>query len=258
MTVHPFRRQAERHADRPNRAAGDDSITLGLEHSAAYVVDDADDIDDAYDVDDLDESRHRFGGLDRSNRLAHRAITPPLLAALTGVGLPDCQDFHHVLFSLLESIGDFDGLIATPSVVVGRGEPLDSAPAWLAAHPAIDIDSMIASADELEDNVDLDRRIDAAIQAHSLALAVAVDTNPSLTFGSLEAVRERLVDDVLKITLSCRPDQIEALIATALELLARLPRSTVIVGGATARLDRGPGARPLACLTRDTLWECPT
>jgi hypothetical protein len=181
-----------------------------------------------------------------------------LLAALTGVGLPDCQDFHHVLFSLLESIGDFDGLIATPSVVVGRGEPLDAALAWLATYPAIDVDSMIASADELEDNVDLDRRIDAAIEAHSLALAVAVDTNPSLTFGSIEAVRERLVDDVLEITLSCRPDQIEALTATALELLARLPGSTVIVGGATARRRPGPSAQLLACLTRDTLWECPT
>jgi hypothetical protein len=117
---------------------------------------------------------------------------------------------------------------------------------------------MIASADELEDNVDLDRRIDAAIEAHSLALAVAVDTNPSLTFGSIEAVSEQLVHDVLEITLSCRPDQIEALTVTALELLARLPRSTVIVGGAAARLDRGPDALPLACLTRDTLWECPT
>jgi hypothetical protein len=134
MTDHPFRRRAERHADRLTRPAENDSITLGLERSAAYIVDDAYDIDDAYDVDDLDESRHRFGGLDRSNRLAHRAITPPLLAALTGVGLPDCQDFHHVLFSLLEVIGDFDGLIATPSVVVGRGEPLDAA-TGLVGHP---------------------------------------------------------------------------------------------------------------------------
>lgn len=36
-------------------------------------------------ISDTDDSINRFGGPDPTNAWAHRAITPPLLAALTGI-----------------------------------------------------------------------------------------------------------------------------------------------------------------------------
>ena len=199
------------------------------------------------DVDDVDESLNRYGSLDPANHLAHRVINPSALSALTGFMLTVCEEFHHVLFGLLETIGDFDGLIATPSVCIGRADALLTAGEWITSNPALDVEAAVAAADEMEPNQDLWQRIGDEIAAHSLALATSTGTNPSLTFGSIEAVSERLADDVLDITLSCIPKQIDELTTMALDLIARLPESVQIVGN--------PGR--WTCLTRDTFrgWQ---
>lgn len=205
------------------------------------------DIDDVEDVDDVDESLNRYGSFDRRHRVAHRVINPSVLSALTGFPPIPCQEFHHVLFDLLEAIGDDDGLIATPLVCVGRDDALLTAHEWLAAHPSGGVDAMRALADESESDDARWCRVKAAVEAHSLALALATGTNPSLTFGSIEAVSERLVDEVLEIALSCMPQQTTELTDLTLELIARLPDSVRIVGN--------PGRS--VCLTRDTFrgWQ---
>jgi hypothetical protein len=199
------------------------------------------------DVDDVEESLNRYGSLDPANHCAHRVVNPSVLSALTGFPLDVCEEFHHVLFALLEAVGDFDGLIATPSVCIGRADALFTAGQWIASNPSIDVEAAIAAGDEMERNHDLWQRIADEITAHSLTLAMAIGTNPSLTFGSIEAVSERLADDVLDITLSCIPKQIDELTTVALDLIARLPESVLIIGN-TGRS---------TCLTRDTFrgWQ---
>ena len=216
-------------------------------HGRCAIADEFDEFDEFDDMDDVDESLNRFGSFDRSHRVAHRVINPSVLSALTGFPPIPCQEFHHVLFDLLEAIGDHDGLIATPLVCIGRTAALPIAHEWLAAHPAVDVDATRESADESESNDALWRRIKAGIEAHSLALAVATGTNPSVTFGSIEAVSERLADDVLEIAVSCMPQQITELTETVLELVARLPETVRVVGN--------PGRS--TCLTRDTFrgWQ---
>lgn len=203
--------------------------------------------DELDDDDDFDESLNRYGTVDRANRRAHRVINTSVLAALTGYPTIVCEEFHHALFTLLEAVGDFDGLIAAPAVCVGRNEVPAVARAWVTEHRPVDVDATIEAADELEPNDDMWRRIMREIEAHSLALAVAAGTNPSLTFGSIEAVSERIVDGVLEIALSCMPEQIATLTRVAFDLIARPPESVVIVGE--------PGRA--SCLTRDTFdgWQ---
>jgi hypothetical protein len=203
--------------------------------------------DEFDDVDDVDESLNRYGSFDRTHRVAHRVINPSVLSAVTGFPPIPCQEFHHVLFDLLEAIGDYGGLIATPLLCVGRSDALPAAHAWLAAHPAVDVDAIREADHESESDDELWCRIKAEFEAHSLALAVATGTNPSLTFGSIEALSERLSDEVLEIAVSCMPQQITELTETALELIARLPESVNIVGN--------PGRS--TCLTRDTFrgWQ---
>lgn len=189
------------------------------------------DVDDVDDVDDTDESTNRYGTLDATNGVAHRVVNASLLTAITGFAPIPCQEFHHVFFALLEDVGDFDGLIATPVGCIGRRAALAAAHAWIATHPAIDGGGVLATADE-ESGDDAWQRTIAQIEAHSMALAEAVGTNPSLTFGSVEAVSERLADDVLEIALSCLPEQVTTLTRVALDLVARLPESVRVVGGA--------------------------
>lgn len=209
---------------------------------APCVDEELDDLGVDDDIDDGDETLNRYGTVDRPNRLAHRVINTSVLAALTGYPTVVCEEFHHVLFSLLESVGDFDGLITTPTVCVGRADALAVARAWVGEHPPVDIDARIADADETESNDETWRRIIADIEAHSLALAVVAGTNPSLTFGSLNAVSERITDGVLEIALSCMPEQITTLTRVAFDLIARLPDPVVIVGrpGRASTLARDP------------------
>lgn len=198
-------------------------------------------------VDDDDESLDRFGSVAEFNRYAHLAINTAVISAITGFPTETCDEFHHTLFSLLEAVGDFDGLIATPLVCIGHVDTRARAQEWLAAHPAVDVGAMRAAAeDPTADDPDNDEqlwaRIMTAIQTHSLHLAAAVGTNPSLTFGSVEAVSERLQTDICDIAPSCMPAQVTTMTDVALDLIARLPDAVHVVGGAGRS----------TCLTRDT------
>lgn len=103
--------------------------------------------DDGFDpdVDDLDETLKRFGSVGPANRRAHCVINASVLAAVTGYPTFVCEEFHHALFTLLGDVGDFDGLLATPLVCVGRSDRLEAARQWLAAHPPVDVDAMLAA-----------------------------------------------------------------------------------------------------------------
>lgn len=198
-------------------------------------------------VDDDDESLNRFGSAAEFNRYAHLAVNTTVISAITGFPTETCEEFHHTLFSLLEAVGDFGGLIATPLVCIGHVDARVRAQEWLAAHPAVDVGATrTAAEDPTADDPDTDEqlwaRIMAAIETHSLDLAAAVGTNPSLTFGSLEAVSERLQTDICEIAPTCMPTQVTTMTDVALDLVARLPESVHIVGGAGRT----------TCLTRDT------
>lgn len=230
MSVHPF--QPARHPD--------------VEAPPIYEDDDADDGFDP-NVDDLDETLARFGSVGPANRSAHRVINTSVLAALTGYPTYVCEEFHHALFTLLEDVGDFDGLLATPLVCVGRADVFDVAREWLAANPPVDVDAMLAARGDGETDDHLWSRINAAIDAHSLALAAAAGSNPSLTLGSIDAISDVIDDRMIEIALSTMPEQVIALTRVAFELIARLPESVVITGGASRA----------TCLTRDTFdgWQ---
>jgi hypothetical protein len=175
------------------------------------------------DFDDLDESLNRYGGLDRSNRFAHRVVTPQLLAGLTGAELSLCRAYHRALFQLLEDLGDFDGLIATSEFFADTSaRRLQAADEWLSEHPSPDP----------SDGSPPDR---LAAADHSLELAVAMDTNPSLTFGSMTSLVDRLVGEVLEVDEfggTCSAAEIEFLTAVALVLLASTAAFATTIGGA--------------------------
>lgn len=172
--------------------------------------------------DDLVELPDRFGSFERDHRLAHRAVTPGLLAGFCWLPLELSQAFHAALFQLLEDIGDFDGLIATSSFFAGaRRTHMEAADAWLAAHPA----------PPDEDDSPAARN---AVAAHSQELAVAVGSNPSLTFASAAALREQLLDGVLEVggpDLEVTGQQIDWLADLTLRVLAELRHDVAIVGG---------------------------
>lgn len=226
MTVHPFPQRPG--SPRPEPVASVDDPLLG---GLGEELD-----EDLLDLLDVDESLCRFGSFDISTRLAHRAITPPLLTALTGIQLLVCREYHFVLFTLLERIGRHDGLVATPTLLIGAStDRFETATTWLADHPAPDVTTMLDEAPLDERPQQTDRRIDAAIADHSRGLASAAGSSPSLTFGSEVALAERLVDDILEIAISCQPTQMQALTTTSLAVLGRLPPTTRIPGGAVVR-----------------------
>lgn len=205
-----------------------------------------DDTDDGFHDDD--ETLTRFGSTGPATRQAHRVINPGVLAALTGVPPVVCEEFHHVLFTLLDSIGDFDGLLATPLVCVGRADRLATAQVWLAEHPQAGIDAILDAAADEESDDSVWGRITAELATHSLALAAVVGSNPSLTFGAIDAIGMRLDDDLGRIALSTELEEVLLLTRAALELIARLPGTVVLTGGATIS----------ACLTRDTFGGWPS
>lgn len=199
------------------------------------------------EFDDRDDSPNRFGGLDPTTSLAHRVVTPPLLSGLTGVELPVCRAFHHALFSLLEDIGDFDGLIAAPLTYIGPDpRRFGLAASWLAEHEAPDVAAMVDRFENdleagdgvaMADPVEVYQRIAVALSDHSCELAAAVGTNPSLTFGSFGALVDTVIDNVLEVVDTCRPDQVESLTALSIAMLSRAADHVTIVGDAVIRFD---------------------
>ena len=188
--------------------------------------------------DDGDVSLNRFGGLDPANSQTHRVITPHLLSGVTGIPLASCQEFHHVFFSLLESIGDFDGLIAAPDVyVAARGEVIEPARAWLVVHPSPsptavdDVDACGHGVPSVGRDV-----CERAVAHHSLELAAAAGSNLSLTFGSVDAVADRLIDDMREIGSSCPESDVDLLTVLGLSALGGVGPTTELIGGAQVRL----------------------
>ena len=226
MTVHPFRpRTADSRAcaDRASADIDDDFPYDFHEHFAEF--------------DDADESMRRYGSLDRQYRYAHRTISATVLATLTGIRIPVCQAFHCAFFGLLEDVGDLDGLIATPCLLIaGRRERITAASAWLNGHPEPDVPALTAAADPDEPAGDLDRRITETIERHSLDLASAAGTNPALTLGSTTALHDRVMHEILDLVLSCQVDEIERLTDAAIDLLRRMPTSIRPLGDAVLHL----------------------
>ena len=123
-------------------------------------------------------------------------------------------------------------------VVDSLPQPLmiDAASNWLDGHPEPDVPAMLATADPDEPAGDLDRRITETLERHSLDLASAAGTNPSLTLGSTTALHDRVIDEILDLVLSCQVDEIERLTDVAIDLLLRMPTSVRAVGDAVFHL----------------------
>jgi hypothetical protein len=190
--------------------------------------------------DDSDETANRFGGLDPSSTFAHRTVTPALLAGLTGVALPICQPFHHILFRTLEDIGDFDGLIVAPPLIIGpRTDRFESAARWVMKHPAPDVAGTLAQINATDEpdpaGDDLEAAATKALMDHSLGVALAANANPSLTFGSTDALIDRILDDMFEVDESWSGDEIAHLTDIALALIgcvANVANAAGLVGGA--------------------------
>ena len=64
---------------------------------------------------------------------AAELVSSEALMQMTGLTLPVCEAFHAAFVNLVEDVGDFDGLIVTPHLlVVGRDDRVDAALDWLA------------------------------------------------------------------------------------------------------------------------------
>jgi hypothetical protein len=199
--------------------------------------------------DDYDESANRFGGLDPSSTFAHRVVTPALLAGLTGVALPVCQSFHHLVFCTLEAVGDFDGLIVAPPVFIGpRSERFEVASRWMIDHPAPDIAEIwadINTTDEPDPAGDeLQATVTRTLSNHSFGLSLAVNSNPSLTFGSGDALIDRILDDMFDLADSWSGDEIARLIDITLALIGCSADVVRLIGGAQVRVVDPDGSLP--------------
>lgn len=235
MTILPFRPPRGRGTRSEARVQADSLRQTGVDDVAH--VPEFDDFGRA-DFDDLDGPMHRFESFDRSGAIAHRMLTPAVFATLTNVPLTWCQPFHFALFALLEDVGDFDGVIATPRLLIGASDArLDSAEAWLRGHPAPDVEAMIEASenDDFSTVADDEQHIADAVDAHSLAIAIAAGSNPSLTLGCHDAFLQRLTDNFLEIEMSCRVDHMSALTAAAVNTLGSVASTARIVGGVTLR-----------------------
>ena len=186
------------------------------------------------DFDDADETLARFGSVDRQYRYAHRTISSTVLSALTGVSLDDCQEFHWACFGLLEHVGDFDGLVAVPPLlVVGRDERAARASRWLEGNPPPSREAIDSGAEDADEPFVDGEEFLALIERHSLDLALASDSNPSLTFGSSEAFERAIGDRLFEVVDTYCVNHVSDLIAVTLDQLARLPDSVRPLGGAT-------------------------
>lgn len=140
---------------------------------------------------------------------AAELVSTETLMQLTGLTLPVCEAFHTAIVNLIEDVGDFDGLIVTPNLlIVGRDDRVDAALGWLARQRRRR-GKAVAS--------DASRRF--ASDDDSFHLGWAAETNPSLTFASAAAVAAYLLDEVLDTAVRCRPADAERLTTAAVELL---------------------------------------
>lgn len=221
MNVYPFQPRVARHASPIDATFEDD---FPFDHHPEF---------DCFEPDD--EVMNLFGSIDRQYRYAHRTISATILATLTGVDIATCQALHSALFELLEAVGDFDGVIVAPTLfIAGRNDRLARTAGWLQGNPPPDVDALWEAAEFEDVSTELlGRRIDATIERHSLDLAMAADTNPSLTFGSFAALEGHLGEKVLERMDPYRVDHVERLIRMALDLLLCLPDGIRLEGGAT-------------------------
>jgi hypothetical protein len=216
--------------------------------------------------DDSDETANRFGGLDHSSTFVHRNVTPALLAGLTGVALPICQSFHHILFRTLEDVGDSDGLVVAPPIMIGpRSQRFETAARWVIEHPAPDVAGTLAqinATDEPDQAGDaLEAAATRALMDHSLGVSLAANTNPSLTFGSTDALTDRILDDMFEVNEPWSGDEIAHLTDLALALIgcvSDVDGLVGLVGGAQVQVvDWFDGcerpAEPVRTDVRDTL-----
>lgn len=252
MTIHPLPPFGDRAPDEnaDDCEACDDCDEFGN-------VDDLDDCDLEFDdrsddaaecdlrcddqFDDADETTNRFGGLDSSSTLAHRVVTPPLLAGLTGVALPICQAFHHILFSMLEYVGDYDGLVVAPPVCIGpRSERFGDAARWVADHPAPDVGAIWAEINTDDDPDaacdELQATVTTTLSNHSLGLSLAAGSNPSLTFGSADALTDRILDELFEVPVSWCGDEIARLTDIAVALIGCGADVVRLIGGAQVQV----------------------
>ena len=206
---------------------------------------------------------NRYGGLDPASGLTHRAITPQLLAGLTGIDLALCRAFHFTLFGLLEDVGAFGGLVATSELFASADErQMPAADRWLFGHPAPAPDGGSRPTRE-------------AVDAHSLALAAALGANPSLTFGSTTSVAAVLLDELLDTLLdTLEPvrivfdSQVEALTSVARQFVSDLRDVARVIGAvrvwAATDAETDPvddwrvGDRTYVCLYSPEVLRCPS
>lgn len=138
-----------------------------------------------------------------------RRVSSDALMENTGLALSVCETFHVAFVDLIEDVGDFDGLIVTPNVVIlGRHDRVDAALAWLARRLRASRPTMSTA----------DARM-VAPDDDSLHLGFAVGSNPSLTFAFETAVAAYLLGDVLDSATHCGPARAEQLTTAAIELL---------------------------------------
>lgn len=223
MTVHPFRPADSDDRDPFGEAVSAEEAAAFGDRLEALLAKLADEPDDQLDelIDGLPDTPNRFGSFDLDHRLAHRAVAPGLLAGLCRLDLELCQLFHAAVFELLEDVGDFDGLIATRYFFVDTGtRRMREANEWTLDHPAPPDDDSQTGRDAVAD--------------HSQELALAIGSNPSLTFASIAAVRERLLDRMLDLgpnDLVVSDDEIDWLIDLTFRLLAELRHDVAAAGG---------------------------
>lgn len=226
MTVHPIRPGRDDRDPFGDAASIDEAAATfdRLEAVLAEVTGEAGEPDDRLDdlIAGLPDTPNRFGSLDPDHELAHRAVTPGLLSGLCWLDVELCRLFHAAVFELIEDVGDFDGVIATPDFFADTGtRRIRQANEWMLDHPA---------PDEREG----DRSGRDAVADHSQELAVAIGSNPSLTFASTAALRERLIDGVLDRgprDLVVSDEQIDWLADLTFRLLAELRGHVVASGG---------------------------
>lgn len=188
--------------------------------------------------DDIDAWAHTddpFDSFTEGVPFAHHVITPALLAGLTGAPLALCRTFHRALFELFDGVGGFDGLIVTPTALVGPSGSTKWAEAfaWLRTSPAPDADALydehLAAGYEPDEASD---HVEHTVMHHSLDLAVALGTNPSATYASLPALSHSLL--VMIASQISRGDvkHLDLLTDVAVAMLAITSHECRLVGGA--------------------------
>lgn len=187
---------------------------------------------------DLPSPADRFGGHDPDGTLAHRVLTPPLLAGITGVDLATCRTFHGALFRLIDSVGESGGIIAAPPIFIGPDpDRLRAAEYWTTEHPEPAVEAIWADRGRgLRAHRVAADRIDAALSEHARGLAEATGADPRLTFGSFHGFASRLIDDVYRLDRKHQCETIVVLVDYSLAVLGSTADHIHCLGGAVVRL----------------------